>query len=98
MKKLLMALAVAGAAMLVACNGNKKANEEATNTEVAGVQSNYEMDAFTTKSGKKVKRLHVKLKKRRIVVRVIAKMMRRNQDFSLVYGVNSSVRKMVMVC
>jgi len=54
MKKLLMALAVAGAAMLVACNGNKKANEEATNTEVADVQSNYEVDAFTTKSGKKV--------------------------------------------
>lgn len=54
MKKLLMALAVAGAAMLVACNGNKKANEEATNTEVAGVQSNYEVDEFTTKSGKKV--------------------------------------------
>ena len=54
MKKLLFVLAVAGAAMLVACNGNKKTNEEATDTEVADVQSNYEMDTFTTKSGKKV--------------------------------------------
>lgn len=54
MKKLLFVLAVAGAAMLVACNGNKKTNEEVTDTEVADVQSNYEMDAFTTKSGKKV--------------------------------------------
>ena len=54
MKKLLFVLAVAGAAVLVACNGNKKTNEEATDTEVAEVQSNYETDAFTTKSGKKV--------------------------------------------
>ena len=54
MKKLLFVLAVVGAAILVACNGNKKANEEATNTEVADVQSNYETEVFTTKSGKKV--------------------------------------------
>ncbi|MBO7417973.1 MAG: MBL fold metallo-hydrolase [Bacteroidaceae bacterium] len=54
MKKLLFMLAVACTAMLVACNGNKKANEEEANPETANVQGNYETDTFKTKSGKNV--------------------------------------------
>lgn len=54
MRKLLLMMAVVSAAILVACNGNKKANEEVAAPETTDVLSNYETDVFSTKSGKKV--------------------------------------------